>query len=63
MKSKSFLLNLSNIRFFNKVLDNHGATALEYAMIAGLIAAAIVVSATVLGTNINAAFNIYTVGL
>jgi pilus assembly protein Flp/PilA len=37
--------------------DEEGATAIEYALIAGLIAAAIVVGAGLVGTNLNAFFN------
>jgi len=37
--------------------DEEGVTALEYALIAGLIAVAIIVGATLLGTNINSMFN------
>ena len=36
--------------------DEEGVTALEYGLLAGLIAVAIVVGAATLGTNINSAF-------
>lgn len=36
--------------------DESGATAIEYGLLAGLIAVVIIVGATALGTNINAAF-------
>lgn len=36
--------------------DEEGATALEYGLIAGLIAVAIVVTIGALGTNLNSAF-------
>jgi pilus assembly protein Flp/PilA len=38
------------------VADESGVTAIEYGLIAALIAAAIVISVTLLGTNINALF-------
>ena len=37
--------------------DESGATAIEYALIASLIAVGIIVGATALGTSINSAFN------
>jgi pilus assembly protein Flp/PilA len=37
--------------------DRKGVTALEYGLIAGLIAAVIVGAVTTLGTNINGVFN------
>lgn len=40
-------------RFWN---DEEGATAIEYGLIAGLIAVVIIVGATALGENINEAF-------
>jgi len=42
------------IRFFK---DEEGATAVEYGLIATLIAIAIIVGAGALGTNLNALFN------
>ncbi|HMN84824.1 MAG TPA: Flp family type IVb pilin [Bauldia sp.] len=36
--------------------DESGATAIEYGLIASLIAVALIAGATALGTNINAAF-------
>jgi len=36
--------------------DEEGATAIEYGLIAGLIAVGIVVGATALGTDLNALF-------
>jgi pilus assembly protein Flp/PilA len=42
---------------WNKVVHEElGATAVEYGLIAGLIAIAIVAGATLLGTNLNDAF-------
>lgn len=38
------------------VADKEGATAIEYAVIAGLIAVAIVAAAKILGTDISAVF-------
>ncbi len=38
------------------VADDSGVTAIEYGLIAALIAAAIVISVTLLGTNISALF-------
>lgn len=40
-------------RFWN---DEEGATAIEYGLIAGLIAVAIIVGATALGTSLNEVF-------
>jgi len=37
--------------------DESGATAIEYGLIATLIAVAIIVGATALGTNLNKMFN------
>ena len=37
--------------------DEEGATAIEYGLIAGLIAVGIVVGATALGTDLNGLFN------
>lgn len=47
------MLNL--IKRFNN--DESGATAIEYGLIAGLIAVAIIVGAGQLGTELNAQFN------
>ena len=41
-------------RFFN---DESGATAIEYGLIATLIAVAMIVGATALGTKLNSVFN------
>jgi pilus assembly protein Flp/PilA len=38
------------------VRDDRGATAIEYGLIAALIAVAIVVTVTTLGTNLNSTF-------
>lgn len=43
--------------------DEDGATAIEYALIASLIAVAIIAGATSLGTNINAKFNAVAVSI
>ncbi len=45
---------MNTIRKF--VADESGVTAIEYGLIAALIAAAIVISVTLLGTNISALF-------
>jgi pilus assembly protein Flp/PilA len=37
--------------------DSKGVTALEYGLLAGLIAVVIIGGATVLGTNVNTLFN------
>jgi len=39
------------------IVDESGATAIEYALIASLIAVAIIVSITVLGTQLQNTFN------
>jgi pilus assembly protein Flp/PilA len=51
MKAK---LLLQRIRRFLK--DERGANGVEYALIAGLIAVAFVVGASLLGTNLNTTF-------
>jgi pilus assembly protein Flp/PilA len=43
--------------FANFVKDESGATAIEYGLIAALIALAIVVGATALGNTLNKQFN------
>ncbi len=43
---------------FNRLLkDESGATAIEYGLIASLIAVAIITGATTLGSNLSATFN------
>ena len=44
----------SIVRFFK---DEEGVTAIEYGLLASLIALAIIVGAQLLGTNLNALFN------
>jgi pilus assembly protein Flp/PilA len=41
----------------NKLKETKGATAVEYALMVALIAAAIITSVTLLGTNVNTKFN------
>lgn len=53
MLSKLFLLQLKISSFFKR---EDGATAIEYAIIAGLIAVVIIVGATALGTEIGTLF-------
>ena len=43
--------------FARLIKDESGATAIEYGLIASLIAVAIIVGATSLGSNISASFN------
>lgn len=43
-------------KFAALIADESGATAIEYGLIASLIAVAIIVSATTLGTKLNATF-------
>jgi pilus assembly protein Flp/PilA len=48
----------SMVRFFNKLLgDESGATAIEYGLIAALIAVAIITAVTAVGTKLTATFN------
>lgn len=42
------------VRFFK---DEEGVTAIEYGLLAALIALAIIIGATALGTNLNSLFN------
>ena len=53
MLSKLFLLQLKISSFFKR---EDGATAIEYAIIAGLIAVVIIGGATILGKNIDTLF-------
>ena len=46
---------MKNVLRFAK--DESGATAIEYGLIASLIAIAIIVGATAVGTNLNSRFN------
>ncbi len=39
------------------IADEHGANAIEYGLLAALIAVAIIVGAALLGTNLNNLFN------
>ncbi|MEM1377916.1 MAG: Flp family type IVb pilin [Pseudomonadota bacterium] len=43
--------------FARFIKDESGATAIEYGLIAALIALAIIVGATALGTSLNGKFN------
>ena len=43
--------------FARFIKDESGATAIEYGLIAALIAVAIITGATTLGSNLNAKFN------
>ena len=49
------------LQFFNKMLelkhDKKGVTALEYGLIAALIAVAVITAVSTLGNNITATFN------
>ena len=46
------------MKFFNKILrDEAGATAIEYGLIAALIAVAAVSAMTTLGTNLQSTFS------
>jgi pilus assembly protein Flp/PilA len=45
------------------ISDEEGASAIEYGLLVGLIALAIVVGATALGQSINGMFNRASVGL
>jgi len=45
-------------RFFRNLLrDETGATAIEYGLIAALIAVAIITAVSLVGTNLNSTFN------
>ena len=43
--------------FFSLVRDNRGATAIEYGLIAALIAVAAITAMTALGNQLNTTFN------
>jgi pilus assembly protein Flp/PilA len=45
------------VNFTSFLRDEEGATAIEYGLIAGLIAIAIIAGATLTGTNLAALFN------
>ncbi len=49
-------------RFSNFLVDESGASAAEYALILALVAAAIILGLTALGTNINNTIN-YVAGV
>jgi len=44
--------------FMRFLRDEEGVTALEYGLIAGLIAVAIITAVALLGTNLSAMFNV-----
>jgi pilus assembly protein Flp/PilA len=47
------------MKFFNKLLrDEQGATAIEYGLIAALIAVAAITAMTTLGSNLSGTFNV-----
>lgn len=50
-------MNIKLIEFFNKNRHEDGVTAIEYALLAALIAIAIIGGATLLGTDLNAFFS------
>jgi pilus assembly protein Flp/PilA len=45
------------LHIMNFVRDEEGATAVEYGLLAALIAAAIITAVTLLGGNVSAIFN------
>lgn len=45
------------------IKDESGATAIEYGLIAALIAVAIIVAVRLIGTNLNTTFNSVATGL
>ena len=48
---------MQSIRFLNQFArDEDGVTAIEYGLIAALIAVAIITAVTLIGTNLNATF-------
>ena len=52
------------MKFFNKILrDEAGATAIEYGLIAALIAVVIIGAVTALGSTISAKFEEVTTGM
>jgi pilus assembly protein Flp/PilA len=50
------MMEMINIMLM-KVRDRRGATAIEYGLLAGLIAVMIIAGATVTGTNLSTMFN------
>ncbi|AXL53212.1 pilus assembly protein [Paraburkholderia caffeinilytica] len=50
-----FLIDAARTRRF--VLDEQGVTAIEYGLIAALIAVTIIVAVALVGTDLNAVFN------
>ena len=52
---------INTIKSFMK--DESGATAIEYALIAGFISIMIVAGATAVGTNLEGKFNLVATGL
>jgi pilus assembly protein Flp/PilA len=55
MRSEEFLGMLQNLLV--AVCEDGGATAIEYGLIAALIAVAIITAVTLVGTNLNSTFN------
>jgi len=52
------------MKFFRKLFkDNKGATAIEYGLIAALIAVAAITALTTIGTNLTTTFNKVGTGL
>jgi pilus assembly protein Flp/PilA len=49
-------MNALAVGFMRFLQDEEGASAIEYALLAGLIAVVIIAGATMVGTNINALF-------
>ncbi len=47
---------MMKVLFLNYLGDETGATAIEYALLAGLIAVGIIIGATAIGTAINSLF-------
>ena len=51
------------LKFFKMIKDEKGATAIEYGLIAALIAVAAITTMSALGTQLNKTFNNVTQGM
>jgi pilus assembly protein Flp/PilA len=64
MASSSFVLGAGSMKTFARfITDNSGATAIEYGLIAALIAVVIIAAVTAVGTQLSTTFTSVSTGL
>lgn len=64
MASSSFVLGAGSMKTFARfIADNSGATAIEYGLIAALIAVVIIAAVTAVGTQLSTTFTSVSTGL